>query len=234
MKNSLLLLAIVATLVGLTSCGSSKNKGDTEIMAPLEPARTAKKDYEVLDFSESSTPTWTKAPSQVDLPEERINFRYFLSESAHVDQRLCVKSAEVRATGRIASEIAQFMKNSYAEATQGGGNEQVSEYMQEQLAQEAQTFLVGVQVAKTYWEKRKYLEKLGAIEDKVKFYCYAVVKMEKKNLETAIKKSTEKLLSNVKNPEVKQKTNKILKEVGKKFSNLDQPVPLESDNEKVE
>jgi hypothetical protein len=230
MKKSVLFLTILVTLLGLASCGTSKPKTDGDIIEPTEPARTAKKDYEVLDFSEASTPSWVKHPSQVDLtPEERLNYRYFVNESSHTDQRLCVKSAEVRATSRVASEIAQFMKNSYAEATQGGGDEKVSEYMQEQLAQDAESFLVGVQVAKTYWEKRKYMEKLGAQEDKTKFYCYAVVKMEKKQLENAMKKSFDKLLSNVKNPEVKLKTDKILNDAEKKFTELDKPVVLTTD-----
>ena len=176
MRKSVLFLTILVTLLGLASCGSSKPKSDGDVVEPIEPPRTAKKDYEVLDFSEASTPSWVKHPSQVDFtPEERAGNRYFVSESSHTEQRLCVKSAEVRATARVASEIAQFMKNSYAEATQGGGDEKVSEYMQEQLAQDAESFLVGVQVAKTYWEKRKYLEKLGAPEDKTKFYCYYCV-----------------------------------------------------------
>jgi hypothetical protein len=230
MRKSILFLTMAITLLGSSSCGSSKPKTDGDIIEPVEPARTAKKDYEVLDFSEASTPSWIKHPSQVDLQDdERSKNRYFVSEASHTEQRLCLKSAEARATARIASEIAQFMKNSYAEATQGGGDERVSEYMQEQLAQDAQSFLVGVQVSKTYWEKRRFLEKLGAPEDKTKFYCYAVVKMDKKHLETAIKKSTEKLLSGVKNPEVKQKTDKILKEVGNKFSELDKPVAIDAD-----
>lgn len=222
MKKGTLLVTILIALLGLASCGSSKPKTDGDVVEPIEPARTATKDYEVLDFSDASTPSWIKHPSQVDFtPEEREKNRYFINESSHTDQRLCLKSAEVRATSKVASEIAQFMKNSYAEATQGGGDEKVSEYMQEQLAQDAESFLVGVQVAKTYWEKRKYLVKRGAAEDKTKFYCYAVVKMDKKQLETAIKKSTDKLLSEIKNPEVKQKTDTILKEVGSKFSQLD-------------
>jgi hypothetical protein len=45
--------------------------------------------------------------------------------------------------------------------------------------------------------------------------------MDKKQLEIAIKKSTDKLLSNLKNPEVKQKTDKILKDVNTKFTALD-------------
>jgi hypothetical protein len=222
MQKIVLSLTMLITVLSLTSCGSSKPKSDGDIIEPVEAPRTAKKDFEVLDFSEASTPAWIKHPTQVDLQdEERSQNRYFVSEASHTDQRLCLKSAEVRATSRIASEIAQFMKNSYAEATQGGGDEKVSEYMQEQLAQDAETFLVGVQVSKTYWEKRKYIEKLGAAENKIKYYCYAVVKMDKKQLEIAIKKSTDKLLSNLKNPEVKQKTDKILKDVNTKFTAVD-------------
>lgn len=232
MKKSVLCLTMLVTLLGLASCGSSKPKADAEIIEPLEPARTAKKDYEVLDFSDASTPTWVKHPSQIDPEDERSKNRYFISEASHTDQRLCIKSSEVRATARIASEIAQFMKNSYSEATQGGGDEKVSEYMQEQLAQDAESFLVGAQVSKTYWEKRKYQEKLGAPEDKTKFYCYSLVKMDKKQLETAIKKSSDKLLSGVKNPEVKKKTEKILKEVGNKFTELESQA--NSDEEKAE
>lgn len=230
MRKSVLFLTVLVTLLGLASCGSSKPKSDGDVVEPIEPARTAKKDYEVLDFSEASTPSWVKHPSQVDFTnEEREKNRYFVNEASHTDQRLCTKSAEVRATARVASEIAQFMKNSYAEATQGGGDEKVSEYMQEQLAQDAESFLVGVQVTKTYWEKRKYQEKLGAPEDKTKFYCYAVVKMDKKHLENALKKSADKLLNEVKNPEVKQKTDKILKEASSKFTELDKTVALDSD-----
>lgn len=224
MRKSIVFLSLIVMVIGLSSCGSSKPKTDGDIIEPVEPARTAKKDYEVLDFSDASTPSWIKHPSQVDLTsEERAQHRYFINESTHTDQRLCTRSAEARATAKIASEIAQFMKSSYAEATQGGGDEQVTSYMQEQLAQDAQSFLVGVQVAKTYWEKRKYSVKLGAPEDKMMFYCYAVMKMEKAKLEDALKKSSNKILSGVKNPEVKQKTNKILKEASAKFASLEEP-----------
>jgi hypothetical protein len=53
--------------------------------------------------------------------------------------------------------------------------------------------------------------------------------MEKKQLENAMKKSFDKLLSNVKNPEVKLKTDKILNDAEKKFTELDKPVVLTTD-----
>ena len=118
-------------------------------------------------------------------------------------------------------KLLNLSKNTYAEATQGGTDEEVTEYMQEQLATETQAFIVGSSVLKTYWEKRAYQEKLGADNDIKKFNCFALVKMSKKNLEKAVQKSRSKLLNGISDPEVKKKTNKALNMVEKKFSNTE-------------
>jgi PBP1b-binding outer membrane lipoprotein LpoB len=239
MKTKMGLLIVVLSLV-LTSCSSTKsaekenkeNKTEKEEVTPPSPERTFKLDYELVDASDKALPDWLKDPSKVEKSsDERKNFRYFINESSHVNQRLCEKSAETRATAHIGSEIAQFMKNSYAEATQGGASEEVTEYMQEQLAQEAQSFVVGASVIKRYWEKRHYKELLGASEDKVKYYCFAVVRMSKKDIEKAVERSRAKLLKEIQAPEVKVKTDKALSDVAKKFSELDKPVPVKGETE---
>jgi hypothetical protein len=223
MKKLLMILTVSSLF--FVSCGSSEK--DTK----KEEVRTFKKDYNLVDASTGVMPNWIEAPSKGDKSKARKKHRYFVNESAHKSKRLCLKSAEARATARIASEIAQFMKNTFAESTQGGEDEDVTEYMQEQLAQEAQSFIVGARVHRTYWEKRRYLETLGAEEDKTEYNCYALVKMSKKNLEKAVKNSRRKLLQNIEEPEVKQKTDKILKDVSKKFAALDAPVKLEKSDE---
>lgn len=207
-----------------TSCGSSAKKEE------VKEERVFKKDYDLVDASDKLSPEWIDEPSKGDASKERKNFRYFVNESANTEKRLCLRSAEARATARIAQEIAQFMKNSYAEATQNGDSE-VNEYMQEQLATEAQAFVVGSQVVKTYWEKRSYKEALGAEEDKVEYNCFALVKMPKKTLEKAVKSSVRKLVEGIENPEVKQKTDKALSEVASKFTELDKKVDVESSEE---
>jgi hypothetical protein len=211
------LLSLVL-LLGLVSCGSTP-----EIEKEIEknPERELTKDYVLMNASNKSLPTWIDTPSQGDRAKQRAKNRYFVNEAAHKSKRLCVRSASARAAAKIAQEIAQFMKNTYSEASQGGGDEEVSEYMQEQLATESQAFIVGSSVLQTYWEKRSYQTKLGAEEDEKKFNCFALVKMSKKNLEKAVKKSRSKLLNGISNPEVKQKTNKALNMVEKKFSDVE-------------
>jgi hypothetical protein len=209
----------------LISCASSEKKESKE------SERSFTKDYVLMDASQKTLPDWIAKPSKGDKSKERKKNRYFVNESAHTNKRLCLRSAESRATARIAQEIAQFMKNSYAEATQGGADEDVSEYMQEQLATESQAFIIGASVLKTYWELRGYKEALGAEEDMKKYNCFALVKMSKKSLEKAIKKSRAKLLGEIEDPEVKKKTDKALDHVASKFNDLDAPVKVENSEE---
>lgn len=214
-------VVIVAMTIGLfTSCGSSEKKENK----PEE--RKFQKDYVLIEASSSIRPTWIDNPSEVEGAKGKKKYRYFLDESEGQSKRLCLRSAGARANARVAREIAQFIKNTYAEATQGGEDEDVSEYMQEQLAQETQTFIVGAQTLRTYWEKRRFKVELGAPEDETKYSCYALVKMPKKNLEKAIRNSTAKLLKSIQDPEVKQKTENAISKVEEKFNELDTPVRL--------
>jgi len=207
MKLSLTVGVMLALLT--VSCASKKDKKYEE--------REFDMAYKVVDASRNAFPEWVDSPPK----NEKEDFRYFVSEAQNKNQRLCLKSAEVRASAKIASEISQFVKNTYGESTQGG-DAVVEEYMEESLAQEAQAFIVGAQVERTYWEKRKYEKNSGAEEDFTAYQCYVLVKMNKKNLEKAIKNAMAKLYTNISNPEVKQKTQNILKDVAEKFNQVDE------------
>ena len=124
----------------------------------------------------------------------------------------------------------QFLKNSYTEATQNE-NDEATEHMEEQLAQESQAFIVGSQTHKTFWEKRRYKEELGATEDKTEYNCFALLKMPKKELEKAVKNSRKKLIENIRDPEVKQKAEKALASAESAFSDLEKPVKVDSTEE---
>lgn len=209
MKRFISIIALTGLVV---SCGSKQ--------VQEEKPREFVKDYNVVDASETITPSWILAPETGDKSSSAADNKFFVNESENINKRLCLRSAEARATSYIASEIAQFIKNSYAEATQGGESEVVSEYMQEQLASETQSFIVGSSVHKTYWEKRSYKKDLGAVENKVLYNCFALVKISKKNLEKAIENSKAKLLNSIKDPEVKSKTDSILEDVATKFNEV--------------
>ena len=222
MKKFIAMMVLAALFV---SCGSSDKK---EQQPKEDDTLKIQIDYKLQGTStgKSTPPSWIQSPSKGDKSKNRKKHRYFVNESEHSSKRLAVRSAEARANARIAQEIAQFMKNTFAEATQGGEEEEVTEYMQEQLAQEAQTFIVGASVIKTYWEKRRYLESMGAEEDKTVYHAYALVRMSKKNLEKAVRRSRAKLLGTIEAPEVKKKTDKILKDVDEAFNKLDEPVAV--------
>lgn len=204
MRNLSFVLAVVSSLI-LSSCASGPKP------------REAKRTYEVVDFSNAVKPQWIENPSKGDSEKELKKNRYFISESEHKNKRLCMKSSEARATATVASEIAQFIKNTYGESTNSGDDE-VNQYMEESLAQEVQAFVVGAQVHKKYWELRAYTKELGSKKDFKKYACHSLIKMNKKALAKAIKNSTNELYSAIKDPEAKENTKKIMQDVAQKFN----------------
>ena len=223
---------LVLSTIGLVGCSSTKKADMTEeqVAKKEEVIKTEAPSWVVQETSQPTRPAWILDPILGDDLKERKKNRYFVNESSNTNQRLCVRSAEARATSQISREIAQFMKNSYTEATQNEGDEAV-EHMEEQLAQESQAFIVGAKSLKTFWEKRRYKEEMGAEEDKTEFHCYALIKMAKKDVEEAVKRSRKKLLGNLEDPEVKKKAEKALAGAEQAFTNLEKPVALESSEE---
>jgi len=198
----------------LNSCGSSQKKPEGD---PIE-----EKTYKLVETSTNTDkrPKWVFDPPSFNSKKTRKKFRYFVSESEAPNRRLAEKSSRVRATAQIASEVAQFIKNSYAESVQGSADEDVSEYMQEQLASETQAFVVGAQTLETFWEKRRYLENMGAEENKTLFKAYTLVRINKKDVEKMVKAAKKRLIDRIPS-ETKSKTDKALKDVEKAFSDLD-------------
>ena len=207
-KSLPLVVAALSFSLLMTSCSSTKKK---------EPRKFAKKTYKLLDASLPNLPEWFEEPSARGSKKELKNNFYFVSESSNRSKRLCLKSAQARATAEVAAEISQFVKNSYAESTQDDADEGVTEYMEETLGQETQAFVVGARVVKKYWEQRGYSKELGAPKNYETYNCYALVKMTKKQLQKAIKNSTAKLYNHIQDPEVKENTKKVLKDIEKKF-----------------
>lgn len=202
----MVVLVVVSSFI-LTSCASKPKP------------RKAQRTYKVVDFSNAVKPEWIEDPSKGDSEKELKKNRYFISESEHKNKRLCLKSSEARATSTVASEIAQFIKNTYGESTNSGDDE-VNEYMEESLAQEVQAFVVGAQVHKKYWELRAYTKDMGAKKDYKRYACHSLIKMNKIALAKAIKNSAAELYSAIKDPEAKENTKKILKDVAQKFNEV--------------
>ena len=211
-----MLLALMIVMVLAYGCASSKGKDGEEREFDLT--------YKVINAEYKSIPGWLTEPegwAQLNDKADAKKFRYFVSTTDLIkNKRLCTKSAEAQAAAKIAGEITQFIKDSYAQTVSGDGDAEVETYMDETLAQEIQAFIVGARVHRTYWEERAYKEDMGAEADKTGYVCSALMKMSASTLQAAIKKAAKKVEGVTTDPESKEKVKKALDDVEKKFETI--------------
>lgn len=160
--------------------------------------------YELIDASETSVPKWVRQEkaATIDSSSEAKEYRYFVDEAENINKRLCLKSAETRATQKVAAEIAQELVNKYAEMTKSEDDQALAK-MKENLKQNIQVNLHGVAVAGKYWEQRFYKLEKGADKDYKTYKCDANVKMKKADLAAAIEAYKAKTLANLKDGDKK-------------------------------
>ena len=199
-------------LIFVVGCSSSSDKDKN-----TSPKRELSKDYVLVDASSERLPMWMTQKNYHASKEDQRKFKYYVSESEHESKRLCQKSAQARANAKIASEIVLYIKNAYSEASQGGADHEVSECIQESLAQETQSFVVGSQVVHEYWEKRFHKEELGAMYDHQKYHCSTLVRISRENLNQAIRASKQKVLEQLNSDEAKRKAQDALEDIDAKF-----------------
>lgn len=212
------LAVLVAFAISLVSCSSSPKKREFE------------KDYVVVDAKYAAIPEWTTDPQEwakENDKKDQNSYRYFTSDVGPINHRgMSCQHAKAKATADIAAEITQFIKNSFGASAMGDptdSDEALEEYVEDTLAKEVQSFVVGARVYRTYWEKRSYKKDMGADEDKKGFVCHALVKISRDYLKKAIKRA-QKRLEGVSNPETKQKVQKALDGAADAFTKLDKPV----------
>ena len=155
-------------------------------VALLSACTSFKPDYIVQDASRTSAPKWiTNAYKAADSSKEKKEFRFYNADSENVNKRLCQKSAETRATQKIASEVAQEIMGMFQEKN-SATDDTATAKLKDVLEQNIKTSLHGVQITDQYWEKRAYRMEMGAPQDIVKYKCDAVVKIKVSSLEEAL------------------------------------------------
>ena len=100
-----------------------------------------KPDYVKTDGSEKSVPAWTHQSKahKIDSSSEAKKNRYFVADAQNVNQRLCLKAAETRATQKIASEIAQEIMGAFEESS-ASQNDDANSRMKDTLQQNIQDY----------------------------------------------------------------------------------------------
>lgn len=218
------MLKLMSVLIVLSlgvACSSKKKVKD------VDNTETISRDYEVRDASSTTRPGWIE-DAEVWTAQENMDtkkYRYFSYETEpKVNREIACNLAKANVRTDIASEITTFIQKSLAQSTEGQAaidpnnpkTQPMREYVSNTMAEKVQSLIHGAAVIKTYWEKRNYLEKLGAKKNYIGFTCASLIRMETARLQSAIEKASEDLVEKA-DPEMKDKVKKALENLDEDF-----------------
>lgn len=216
------LMSVLLILALGVSCSSKKTVKD------VDNSETIAKDYLVRDASSTIRPGWIEDAETWTAQEnmDTTKFRYFSFETEpKVNREIACNLARANARADIAAEITTFIQKSLASSTEGSAaidannpkTQAMREYVSNTLAERVQSLINGAAVIKTYWEKRNYMQKMGAKKDYVGFTCASLIRMETDRLKAAIDKASEDLVRQADDPETKENVKKALENLSEDF-----------------
>ncbi len=220
MLKTLSLLLVLAFLG--TACSSKKTVKD------IDNTETIARDFETRDASSTTRPGWIE-DATVYAEQEKMEtgkYRYFSFETEpKVNREIACNLAKANVRVDIASEITTFIQKSLAASQEGAPaidpnnpkTQPLREFVSNTLAERVQSLIHGAAVIKTYWEKRNYLQKMGAKKDHVGFTCATLVRMESSRLKAAIEKASEDVVNKAEDPETKENVKKALDQIDEDF-----------------
>jgi hypothetical protein len=209
------LMSLLLVLSLGVACSSKKKVKD------VDNSETISRDFEVRDASSTVRPGWIE-DAEVWTEQEKMDttkFRYFSFETEpKVNREIACNLAKANVRTDIASEITTFIQKSLAASTEGAAaidannpkTQAMREFVSNTLAERVQSLVHGAAVIKTYWEKRNYLQKLGAKKDYIGFTCATLIRMETNRLKTAIDKASEDIVEQADDAETKENVKKAL------------------------
>lgn len=217
----LLSLCLIAAMTVATGC-SSKRK-----VKEVDNTETIKRDYEVRDASSNFRPAWIEDVEAWSEQEDKGDkWRWFAFETEpKVNREIACNLAKANARADVAAEITTFIQKTLAASTEGQAaidpanprTQPMRDYVSNTLAERVQSLVNGAAVTKTYWEKRQFLQKLGAKKDYLGFTCAVLVRMDSKVLKDAVAKAAEGVVNQAQDPEVKENVKKALDKIDEDF-----------------
>ncbi len=185
-------------------------------IAALAACSSFKRDYEVIDASVKKRPEWVADAAKINTYGDAFKYRYFSGENENASKRLCETGARADADKKLAAEIVQMIKNTYAESLQNE-EDAISSYTEEALGKSVKVTVSGSQLVGMYWEKRAYTVDLGAEKDRKTYFCHAVSQIEKTKLERVVDASINNFVKGITGNRAKDKALEALKAAEKEF-----------------
>lgn len=216
------LMSVLLVLTLGVACSSKKKVKD------VDNSETISRDFEVRDASSTIRPGWIE-DAEVWVEQEKMDtkkFRYFSFETEpKVNREIACNLAKANVRVDIASEITTFIQKSLAASQEGQAaidpnnpkTAPMREYVSNTMAERVQSLINGAAVIKTYWEKRNYMQKMGAKKDYIGFTCATLIRMEAARLKAAVDKASEDLVEKADDPETKENVKKALENLSDDF-----------------
>lgn len=217
------LMPLVLALTVISAGCSSKKK-----VKDVDNTPTMSRDFEVRDASSTTRPGWIE-DAEVWTEQEKLDttkYRYFSFETEpKVNREIACNLAKANVRSDIAAEITTFIQKTLAASQEGqaaidANNPRTApmrEYVSNTMAEKVQSLINGAAVIKTYWEKRNYMQSMGAKKDYIGFTCASLVRMETSRLKAAIDKASEDLVEKADDPETKENVKKALENIDEDF-----------------
>lgn len=216
------LMFLVLILSLGVSCSSKKKVKD------IDNTETISRDFEVRDASSTTRPGWIEDAS-VWVEQEKMDtskYRYFSFETEpKVNREIACNLAKANVRADIAAEITTFIQKTLAASEEGAPaidpnnpkTQPMREFVSNTLAERVQSLIHGSAIIKTYWEKRNYMQKMGAKKDYIGFTCATLVRMEASRLKDAIDKAAEEVVKKADDPDTKENVKKALERIDEDF-----------------
>lgn len=216
------LLPFILIFTLAVGCSSKRKVKD------IDNSDTITRDFEVRDASSTIRPGWIE-DAEVWAEQEKMDvskFRYFSFETEpKVNREIACNLAKANVRSDIAAEITTFIQKSLGASEEGSAaidannpkTQPLREFVSNTLAERVQSLIHGAAVIKTYWEKRQYLQKMGAKKDHLGFTCATLVQMERARLKSAIEKASEDIVRKADDPETKENVKKALENLDENF-----------------
>jgi len=224
MKN---ILIVVSLLILVSSCSSKPEK-----VLPKGPEETKndeiQKEYVVTDSISKTRPGWIE-DSELWARSKGFDiksYRYFSFETEpKVSRSIACNLAKANARADIASEISTFIDKQLGSSEEGSAGidennpnvQALRQFVENTLAEKIQALIHGASVKKSYWEKRKYKEDLGAKRDFTAYTCGVLIRMSSKRLKKAIDEAANHVVKQVDDPETKENVKKALANISENF-----------------
>ncbi len=211
-------------MLSLVACSSTKEEAELEERENEDIQR----DYVVSDASGKIRPGWVEDPVlwSKEYGKDINKYRFFSYETEpKVGRKVACDLAKANVRADIAAEISTFIDKQLGTSIEGVSSvdennpdvQGLKEYTESTLVEKTKSLVHGASVIKTYWEKRRYQQDLGAKKDYMAYTCAVYIRMDAGTLAKAVDNAAKAVIERASKTTVKDNVKNALENASEDF-----------------